>query len=352
MGVDHITTARFSCADGAALLAYWRAEYARFELEPDTPAADMLVARMDRIRVRMQAAGQAGLIEIAADSADILPDYRSWISGVMQRFDAQLPPLAWSGVEDAGALPPTLGVGTVVDCVALGASWWRMTVGLSAEGYARFSSTEHWHFRLLRPLAEGRRPVWPRLDAHGVIQWPEGEDALIDRIFTIRSFDPATRQVCFDIFRHIGGPTSDWAATMPVCQTVGLMGPIAKAGPTLVPGTTWLITGGDETSIPAILRGLEELPEGSLVDAVLLVGSASDITPMDRPGLSLTWLIREEGATDQTLCDAIYARLNCADAQTGLWFAGNKAIARTVRNHATVAAGLSKAQVHAVAYWG
>lgn len=352
MGVDHITTARFACADGAGLLAFWRAEYARFELEPEVPTAHTLIARMDRIRVRTEAAGQVAQIEIAADTPDILPDYRSWISGVMSRFDAQLPPLEWSGVEDAGALPPTLGTGTVVDCVALGASWWRMTVGLSAEGYARFSSTAHWHFRLLRPLAEGRRPVWPRLDAHGVIQWPEGGDTLIDRIFTIRSCDPATRQVSFDICRHVGGPTSDWAATMPVGQTVGLMGPIAKAGPTLVPGTSRLIAGGDETSLPAILRGLEELPEGSLVDAVLLVGSASDILPMERRGLSLTWLIRQDGATDQTLCDAICARLDRADAQTGLWFAGNKAIARSVRNHATGVVGLSKAQVHAVAYWG
>ena len=139
---------------------------------------------------------------------------------------------------------------------------------------------------------------------------------------------------------------------MPLGQTVGLMGPIAKAGPSLSPGTDRLITGGDETAIPAILRGLEEMPQGSMVEAVLLVGAEADISLWDRPGLSLTWLIRENGATDETLRNALCTRMDRADAQVALWFAGNKATARAVRSHAIGAAGLPKTQVHAVAYWG
>ncbi len=351
--LPHLSAIEFPHDEGQRLLDFWRAEYIEHGMEPQHPAPGVMVADAGLARVTVQVTGRACRIEVACAEASMLPDFRTGISLHMEEFDPGLPPLTWSGAGDAGALPPTLAVGEVTGCAPKGASWWRMRVTLSPEGYDRFSSEDHWHFRLLRPMEPGRAPVWPRLDATGVIRWPEGEDKLSDRVFTTRLCHPESHSLTFDVFRHPGGPTCDWAETGPLGETVGLMGPGGKAGPEPTDGNGLLVAGGDETSLPAILRAMERMLESQRGHVTLLVGSADDIRRPDAcpTGIDITWLLRSEGATERDLVAAIRERVGGCAPDTRLWFAASKQAARALRRFGTEEAGLAKAQVHSVAYW-
>lgn len=332
----------------ARLLAFWRDDLTAYEMEVQTAKHGVLNAQAGPLRLTMQAQQQGCRIEIACEDPALLPEYRTWLSQRMLAFDPDMAVLSWSGAAAAGALPPTLAIGQVTACVPLGRSWWRMTVALSSEGYHRFSSDAHWHFRLLRAATPDRTPVWPRLDENGVIGWPEGADKLTDRVFTVRACDGQAQAITFDIFRHPGGPTSDWAGTLPMGQTVGLMGPGAKAGPTVSQPGAALVVGGDETSAPAILRAVATLPKDSPATITLLVGSARDVVP--EAGTQITWLFRDAGATEETLLAATRRCLDRATPETRLWFAASKAAARDIKTHA-LERGLPKRNVHAVSFW-
>ncbi|MBY6046723.1 siderophore-interacting protein [Vannielia litorea] len=351
--LSHLSAIEFRHNEGARLLEFWRAEYLEHGMEPQLPAPGMLVADAGFARVTVQVTGRACRIEVACADASMLPDFRTGISAHMEEFDRGLPPLTWSGVGEAGALPPTLAVGEVAGCAPLGDSWWRMHIKLSPEGYARFASDEHWHFRLLRPVQAGRAPVWPRLDATGVIRWPEGDDKLSDRVFTTRLCHPESHSLTFDIFRHPGGPTCDWAETGPIGQTVGLMGPGGRTGPEPDEAGGELIVGGDETSAPAILRALQDLPPETRGKVNLLVGSKADIHLLDHhsPSCQITWLCRADGATEQDLVSHVRDGLAGCASDTRLWFAASKQAARDLRTYAIEDARLPKAQVHSVGYW-
>lgn len=356
MSYPHRSDTRFAHAQPIALLDAWEAHYHAHEIVPTRAAPDLLRADLGYACITVQAsAGGCNVIIDALDAAH-LPEIRTGLARHLSAYDPAIGPLDWSGAGSEGALPPTFAAATVQDVTTLGGSWWRVTLSLAPEGYARFASTEHWHFRLLRPTDPTRAPLWPRLDAHGTICWPEGADSLIERVFTVRSVDPARHQISFDIFRHPGGPTSDWAETLPIGQSVGLMGPGARTGPAPAQGAH-LVVGGDETALPAILRALPACPADTTGDVFLLVGSAQDLTALPTEGapagLRLHWLLRAEGATEETLTASVIAALGvCPKGRTPcLWAAASRKAARALRRAAIQDYGLEKAHVHAVAYW-
>ncbi|MBW8318294.1 MAG: DUF2218 domain-containing protein, partial [Rhizobium sp.] len=57
------------------------------------------------------------------------------------------------------------------------------------------------HVRLLVP-PRGRPPVWPGIRADGRLAWPEGQDALLARVYTIRAVDVERRELWIDILQH------------------------------------------------------------------------------------------------------------------------------------------------------
>ncbi len=348
--MKHVSVAEFRHSEGNRLIDFWRAAYSEHQITPREPEPGLLIADAGFAEVRIAAAGAVCRIEIACDDATLLPDIRTGISTHMEVFDAGLAPLEWSGAGRAGTLPPTLSLGEVTSCRPFGRSWWRMRVRLPPEGFARFSSEEHWHFRLLRPVEGNRSPVWPRLAANGTVAWPKGCDRLTNCVFTVRASDAATGEIVFDIFRHPGGPTGDWAATPPLGQTIGLMGPGAKGGPTVGQGAGRIVAGGDETAVPAILRGLEGLPAGATGHAFLLVGGADDVQQASG-GPAITWLLRSNGATEESLISAVRDATRAQDGVDFVWFAASKNAARVIRTGCLESLDLPKERVHAVGYW-
>ncbi|MGP9806210.1 siderophore-interacting protein [Paracoccus sp. NSM] len=338
--------ALFRHARSEALIAFWRAEFLAHEIKVEQPDPASLVARAEGVRIALACHGPHCCLEVDCDDPAWLPEIRGHLDAHMAEFDPGMAPLIWSGRGQPGALPDALTLARVEACDPLGVSWWRMVLRLPAGAASRHAGA-HWHFRLLRGAIPGRAPVWPRMNERGSIDWPSGADALLDRFFTTRHLDVASGLLSFDIFRHPGGPTDGWAATIPLCDEVGLFGPSGKAGPPWVAGRT-LLAGGDETAIPAILRAMETAPAGAQGRAVLLAGSPEDRQDAPHPALRTHWLFRSQGATEADLIAALKEELR--DAFDGLWFAGSQEAARRLRSSAR-AAGLTPDRASAIAYW-
>ena len=144
-------------------------------------------------------------------------------------------------------------------------SSWLLRMTLKGEDMAPFDQ-RGMHVRLMFPEVPGQRPVvWPTIEPSGAVHYPEGDDALTVRVYTIRQIRPESGEVDIDIVRHAGGAFADWAETAEPGNKVGMIGP----GGGYFPPAGWLAIGGDDTAIPAILRILENRPDETGGHAVI-----------------------------------------------------------------------------------
>lgn len=233
----------------------------------------------------------------------------------------------WDHV-DVGALAPGLSLMRVAGVSRPSPNFLR--VRLTGPDAGRFGQGGL-HFRLLLPPA-GRAPVWPTVTQSGRTAWPEGPDALHRPVYTVA--DQQDDWLEFDIFRHPGSPTCDWAEGNPCGQEVGVIGP----GGGWCPEADRLCLFGDETALPAIARMLK-LSRGQ-VRAVVRCPKA-DLGAL--------------GADPRvTRCDDLLFALRQHDPVTDdsfLWFAGSTDQARLARQH-LLQSGRAKKSFTVAAYWG
>jgi NADPH-dependent ferric siderophore reductase len=167
----------------------------------------------------------------------------------------------------------------------------RITFGSSDfEGFASPGFDDH--VRLFFPAAGQALPT-PQRGERGLI-WPDPAPAARD--YTPRRFDAATRELAIDFVLHPGGVAADWADAAAPGDRIGMGGP---RGSFLVSGTAdWHLLMGDATALPAIGRRIEELPEGTRVQAVVEVRDAAEEQSFETAAdLSVTWLHAARGET-------------------------------------------------------
>lgn len=332
----------FASADPEAVLSSCAKTLAHLSIPFSHPVPDRLEAEYDGVRIRFDS--QNGEVRIGLDSkvTDTLVMVRAAVQARLIKFEPTLTNLRWDGVGQAGDLAPNFSFAHVESAEALSDDFMRLV--LVGQDLSRFGSGGL-HFRLLRQLDPDRPAAWPRLAEDGSVTWPENGVQLLHKAYTTRFLDAATQKITVDIYRHEGGPTSDWAETRPVGQTIGLTGP---GGGTLPEGK-WLMLAGDETAQPAILRMLEELPPETEGEALLLAGAPGRESPVtNRTRIRLRWLYRSEG---HDLCDAVEA-LDLPDRNDRfLWFAASKPQARRMRVHFGKTLGLDRDQFRAAGYW-
>jgi NADPH-dependent ferric siderophore reductase len=240
-------------------------------------------------------------------------------------FEQQAVAVAWQTVHE-GALAPGLSLVQVVSVTRRSPGFLR--VRLKGADIARLG-TGSLHFRLLLP-PKGRPARWPRISSTGRTVWPEGEDAMHRPVYTTAGQDGDWLD--FDIFRHAGSPTSDWAESDPVGQTVGVMGP----GGGWCPQGSPLYLFGDQTALPAICRMLALA--GGEVKAFVCAAECD--------------LCELAGDRRVTVVQDLVAALDATETPGGahVWFAGHAEAARMARARLT-ARGLGKRDFTAAAYW-
>ncbi|WP_432348928.1 DUF2218 domain-containing protein (plasmid) [Shinella yambaruensis] len=189
------------------------------------------------------------------------------------------------------------------------------------------------HVRLLVP-PKGRAPVWPGLRDDGRIAWPEAEDALLVRVYTIRAVDAERGELWIDFLQHplsgVPTPGADFARDAQPGDRLALLGP--GGGDLPQAGTIFLA--GDESALPAIARIAAEVPAGTRMQAIIEVADAAEEQPLPTAGtLDVRWLHRTTYAAGarNVLARTTIEALSAVDGDTFVWVACEREDVRLVR---------------------
>ncbi|ACZ30483.1 Siderophore-interacting protein [Xylanimonas cellulosilytica DSM 15894] len=180
------------------------------------------------------------------------------------------------------------------------------------------------------------------------LRMPNGAVPLV-RDYTVRAWDPQTRELTLDFVLHDHGPAGKWASSARPGDRIGAMGP---RGNVMFPtGYPFYLALGDETAIPAVTRLLEELPDGARVLAFLEVEDATEELPLTlRDGVEVRWVHRAvEGPGG--LERALRAWTPPADDDWFAFAAGEAGALVPVRRYLRHELGLPKEQVDVDGYW-
>lgn len=176
------------------------------------------------------------------------------------------------------------------------------------------------------------------------------------RDYTVRAYRPdgiTGPELDLDLVLHgDGGPASAWAVRATEGDRLVLAGPKSSK---LVPhDVTTVLLGCDETSLPAVARWLELLPEQVAVRVIAEVDSAEDEVYLRedrvaaRPGLEIIWLHRRGRPDLRGLLEAAVRDSPAADL---VWCAGEAASLVGVRRFLRRELGLPAAHVELTGYW-
>ncbi len=237
--------------------------------------------------------------------------------------------LSWSKPPAPGILPDLREV-TVLSAEDVTPHMRR--VKFSCEDIAPFSGGGM-HVRVLLP-PDGRMPVWPILLPDGRTGWPEGEDELAVRVYTIRAVDVARRELWIDFLQHathgVAAPGAEFARNAIPGQKLAFLGP----GGGGIPQASSMLLAGDATALPAIARIAAEVPANTRIQAIIEVEDAGEEQPLPTSGtLDVRWLHRKDDASDagNRFGDAVRAAILAADAQTYVWVACERDEMRPIR---------------------
>lgn len=212
--------------------------------------------------------------------------------------------------------------------------------------WVRFAPADH--VKLCFPQPDGGELVVPELRPGG--WWhPEGSPDPIIRDYTVRSYDPRTRELAIDFVLHDHGVAGRWAIAAAPGQRLGVLGP---RGNVLFPEDySWYFAAGDSTALPAITRLVQELPADA--GALVIIEAPDARGEHDlaaRPGVEVRWVHRDT-AGPGGLEAAIRGVSWPNDDDWFAFAAGEAGSLVTIRRHFRRELGLPKERVEVDGYW-
>lgn len=175
-------------------------------------------------------------------------------------------------------------------------------------------------------------------------QWPT------NRTYTVRSWDPAQRELTVDFVVHgdegLAGP---WAARARVGETVRFLGPGGGYAP--APAADWHLLVGDESALPAIAASVEAMPAGTRVHAFVEVEGPGDEQKVATPdGIEINWLHRGARPVGEALVAAVTA-LEFPPGDVCAFVHGEAAFVRELRRHLRLDRQIPREQLSISGYW-
>ncbi|MEF2551627.1 siderophore-interacting protein [Aurantimonas sp. A2-1-M11] len=316
-------------------------------MPPARKAGEVVALDFYGAQARLEERGGTLAARATALDRGALANMKYLIAWNMREFFGPDVEIAWSGDGAGTSELPQFREMQVVDS-------WQVTrkmrrVRLVGHDLERFRSGGL-HVQLLIP-PKGRAPVWPNAVPSGIPAWPEGEDRLTLRTYTMRRLDPGAGCVDIDVVLHDGdSPGSDWARAATAGDPVGMMGP---GGGGVLPAARMLLA-GDETALPAIARMLEELPAEATGTAIIEIADAAEIQSLDHPaGFDLIWLDRRgRAAGTTTLLEEAVVDLDWpSEAGASVWIGCEFQAFKRLRHHCRRHWGLKARDHLVVAYW-
>ncbi|MFF0066200.1 siderophore-interacting protein [Streptomyces sp. NPDC005279] len=223
-------------------------------------------------------------------------------------------------------------------------------VVLGGEGLAGFAIdeyTDHYIKLLFAPQGvtypepfdiERIREEFPR------DQWPT------NRTYTVRSWDPAQRELTVDFVVHgdegLAGP---WAARARVGETMRFLGPGGGYAPD--PAADWHLLVGDESALPAIAASMEAMPADARVHAFVEVDGPGDEQKVATPdGVEINWLHRGARPVGEALVAAV-TTLEFPAGDVCAFVHGEAAFVRELRRHLRLDRQIPREQLSISGYW-
>ncbi|YBV97669.1 siderophore-interacting protein [Phyllobacteriaceae bacterium JZ32] len=269
---------------------------------------------------------------------------------ILEFAAAEKPRIVWTGDGVAGGPLPYFREMRVVAARNITPHMRRVT--LSGRNLERFSYGGL-HVRLLFPPKGVARPQWPVTGEDGRPVWPEGDDKLVTRVYTIRNIDVEKGEVDIDFVIHEGDetPGATFALTAREGDLVGMTGP----GGSSLNEADWYLLAGDETALPAIGRILEDLPAHVKAVVRIEVDSAAEEQDLrSAADIDLVWLHRNgrEAGTTTLLADAVRAvELPVEGTRRFAWAGCEFAAFRAIRTYLRKERKLDRQDHLVVAYW-
>ncbi|UTX54290.1 siderophore-interacting protein [Leucobacter aridicollis] len=203
--------------------------------------------------------------------------------------------------------------------------------------------------RLLFPYPGDLTPVLPEIE-HGRVTFAPGRRP-IARAYTVRRFDPTTRELDIDIVLHGTGVASTWASTASVGDVMYVVGPGKTVD--LPSGADNYLILGDDTAIPAVARLLEELPKRATGEVLLSVPGKEYRYELQAPaGVRVRWINADAVAspTRSPLLVALEAT-TLPRENLAVWVAGEQAEVREIRRFLVQTWELPRAAISFTGYW-
>ena len=223
-------------------------------------------------------------------------------------------------------------------------------VVLGGEGLAAFDtngSTDS-YVNLLFPAPAPEDPETFDLEAARAElprdQWP------VTRTYTVRSWDPATREMSIDFVHHGDlGLAGVWAAGARHGDRLRFLGPGGAYAPD--PEADWHLLAGDESSLPAIAAALDHLPEGATAHVFLEVENTAEEQKLtEGENVHVRWLHRGDAIPGSLLVPAV-RELEFPDGRVHAFVHGEAGFVRDLRRMLRVDLGLAKEQLSISGYW-
>ena len=222
-----------------------------------------------------------------------------------------------------------------------------------------------WHLEVaeIGPLTPSMRRVVFTAPALEGLRYSAGQDLMlrvplvgdkvVNRRYTIRTFDPTRRTVTVDVSLHGAGPGTDWIRSAGIGDRIDAIGPRGKIS--VHPDAAWHLFVADETGLPGVLAMIEILPPGSTALAILEIDSPADELVPDRhevERLDIRWLHRLGTSAPGDSVPMLEA-VGAVAQPSGVGHAYVAAEAGVVRavNRILTESGLTPDQVSAKAYW-
>lgn len=165
----------------------------------------------------------------------------------------------------------------------------------------------------------------------------------IARDYTPRRFDAGQREMCIEFALHGEGPAAHWAQAARPGDRLTVAGP---RGSFIVPDDLdWYLLVGDSSSLPAVLRRLEELPTSAQVHAIVQMDAS------DQRALPQAAKGRLQWVCNATACRAALQAWQPLPGTGFAWCAGEATEMRELRRVLVEDKGVDRHGVRAATYW-
>ncbi|MBY8880526.1 siderophore-interacting protein [Actinacidiphila acidipaludis] len=175
-------------------------------------------------------------------------------------------------------------------------------------------------------------------------QWPR------TRTYTVRAWDPDTREMTLDFVHHgdegLAGP---WAARVRPGDGLWFMGPGGSYAPD--PEAGWHLLAGDESALPAVAAAVEQLPPGAAAKVFVEVSGPEEEQKLPTAGdTEVVWLHRGARPVGEALVEAVTS-LDFPSDDVHVFVHGEAGFVKELRRHLRLDRGVPRERMSVSGYW-